>query len=92
MVSGDAHMLALDDGRNNQYGGVRGFPVLQAGALDAFGSEKGGPYSHGRHPGSGHFGVLEVKDTGGREIQLRWSGRNYENQEMLSLTVTAELP
>ena len=31
MISGDAHMLAFDDGRNNMQGG---FPVFQAASLD----------------------------------------------------------
>ena len=40
MLSGDAHMLAFDDGRNNRHGG---FVVAQAAPLDRFSSEKGGP-------------------------------------------------
>ena len=43
MMSGDAHMLAFDDGRNNAHGG---FVVAQAAPLDRFNSTKGGPYSH----------------------------------------------
>jgi len=55
MVSGDAHMVAIDDGSNSGYSslGPAGFPVLHAAALDRPGSEKGGPYSHGAYPGGG---------------------------------------
>jgi len=59
LIAGDAHMIALDDGRNNEYGG---FPVVQAASLDRRGSCKGGPYSHGYHTGNDHYGVLEVVD------------------------------
>ena len=43
MLSGDAHMLAVDDGSNV----LGSFPVFQAAALDARPTSKGGPYSHG---------------------------------------------
>jgi alkaline phosphatase D len=62
MLSGDAHMLAFDDGRNNAHGG---FVVAQAAPLDRFVRRKGGPYSH--EPPSqqnGQFGTLRVEDTG----------------------------
>jgi hypothetical protein len=44
MISGDAHMVAIDDGTNSDYadGGGGGFPVFHAGALDRSSSVKGG--------------------------------------------------
>ena len=50
MISGDAHMLALDDGQEgtaNNYaiGGGGSFPVIQAASLDSRSSFKGGPYN-----------------------------------------------
>ena len=50
MISGDAHMLALDDGKPgtaNSYatGGGGSFPVVQAACLDSRSSFKGGPYN-----------------------------------------------
>ncbi|MGK7951467.1 MAG: alkaline phosphatase D family protein [Xenococcaceae cyanobacterium] len=50
MLSGDAHMLALDDGKegtNNNYatGGGGSFPVIHAAALDSRPSFKGGSYN-----------------------------------------------
>ena len=50
MISGDAHMLALDDGMAgtaNSYAtnGGGSFPVIQAASLDSSRSFKGGPYN-----------------------------------------------
>ena len=62
MLSGDAHMLAFDDGRNNAHGG---FIVAQAAPLDRFLRHKGGPYSHQPpRQSNGQFGTLTVEDTG----------------------------
>ncbi|MEP7117832.1 MAG: alkaline phosphatase D family protein, partial [Acidobacteriota bacterium] len=62
MMSGDAHMLAFDDGRNNPHGG---FVVAQAAPLDRFLNRKGGPYSHEPpQQKNGQFAVLRVDDTG----------------------------
>jgi hypothetical protein len=84
MLAGDAHMTAIDDGSNNLYGGMNpGFPVFHAGALDRPGSFKGGPYSEGAIPGGGQFGVLEIDDDG-TSIDVRLSGRNWKNEEILS--------
>lgn len=96
MVSGDAHMLAIDDGSNNRYGpsGEPGFPVFHAAALDRKGSVKGGPYSHGTFPGPGQFGLMSVIDDGGPEVVVEWSGLNHEEKELLThrFTVTAPSP
>jgi hypothetical protein len=58
-VSGDAHMLAFDDGTNTYYGSsadnnvstaansTYSFPILQSGPLHRLGSVKGGPFSDG---------------------------------------------
>lgn len=62
MLSGDAHMLAFDDGRNNANGG---FVVAQAAPLDRFVRRKGGPYSHDPpQQRNGQFATLQVEDTG----------------------------
>ncbi len=62
VLSGDAHMLAFDDGRNNLNGG---FVVAQAAPLDRFKTRKGGPYSHEpAAQNNGQFGVLRVTDDG----------------------------
>jgi len=87
MISGDAHMLAIDDGTNSNYstGGGSGFPVMHAAALDRSGSVKGGPYSHGTYPGRGQFGLMTVTDTGD-SVQVDWVGTNYRNDVVVSHT------
>lgn len=88
MVSGDAHMLAIDDGTNSDYSSSQAgaFPVVHAAALDRPGKVKGGPYSHGAVAGSGQFVLMSVTDTGrsGTSISVEISGRNWTNQELLS--------
>jgi len=94
MLSGDAHMLAIDDGTNSDYSsdGGAGFAVMHSAALDRPGQVKGGPYSEGTVPGGGQFGVLEVADTGGRTIDVSLSGRNWLGEELISyrFTVSAD--
>jgi len=94
VLSGDAHMLAIDDGSNNRYGPARRplFPVFQAAALDRRGSVKGGPYSHGAFPGPGQFGLMRVIDNGGAEIRVEWSGRNHEDIELVRHSFTLPVP
>ena len=84
MVSGDAHMVALDDGTNSDYSddGGAGFLVLHAAALDRPGSVKGGPYSHGAFPGGGQFGHLEVLHDGDR-LEVVLTGRNWRNEVLV---------
>lgn len=85
MLSGDAHMLAIDDGSHSDYSSVQagGFPVFHAAALDRPGSVKGGPYSEGTFPGGGQFGLMTIEDAGDR-ITIHWSGRNYAGAELVS--------
>ncbi|WP_322796413.1 alkaline phosphatase D family protein [Tepidiforma sp.] len=93
MLSGDAHMLAADDGSNNRFasdGSGPGFPVLQAGALDRRGSVKGGPYSEGAFPGGGQYGLLDVRDLGDR-IEIDFRGRDWTGRDVLSFTRTFQV-
>jgi len=96
MLSGDAHMLAIDDGTHSDYSakGGAGFPVFHAAALDRQGSSKGGPYSEGAYPGAGQFGLVTVEDNGGPEVNVSLSGRNWKSEEIVSyeFTVSAGAP
>lgn len=77
MLSGDAHMLAFDDGRNNPHGG---FVVAQAAPLDRFLRRKGGPYSHDpQTQQNGQFGVLRVDDDG-TTLTARIEGYRYDGR------------
>jgi hypothetical protein len=84
MLSGDAHMLAIDNGSHSDYSGTgkAGFPVMHAAALDRPGGEKGGPYSEGAYPGAGQYGTMAVHD-GRRRLRVVLSGRDYRGTEIL---------
>lgn len=87
MICGDAHMAALDDGSNapllNGNEEIKksfktGFPVIQAGALLSFGSNKGGSYSHGAfvNPlGAGQWVECQIVDNDAGAIALRVTGQ-----------------
>jgi len=66
MISGDAHMVAIDDGTNTNFSDQPGpgFPLLHASALDRPGSVKGGPYSEGAIGNGGQFATLDISDDG----------------------------
>jgi hypothetical protein len=86
MLSGDAHMVAIDDGSNSGYGGA-GFPVFHAAALDRPGGVKGGPYSEGTFPGAGQFGTLDVHDPGGDLVTLTMTGRTWDGRVLVEHSV-----
>lgn len=89
ILHGDSHMLAADDGSHSDYasGGGARIPVLCGGPLDQDASIKGGPYSQGVYrvrKGEGCFGYVQVNDTGER-ISVQYSGRNFRNEEKITL-------
>lgn len=94
MLSGDAHMVAVDDGSHTGYAtaGGPGFPLLHAAALDRPGSVKGGPYSEGAHPGAGQFGTVAVADDGGPTVTVSLAGWTWEGEQLVSHTVTVAAP
>ncbi|MGY2003696.1 alkaline phosphatase D family protein [Blastococcus sp. SYSU DS1024] len=94
MLSGDAHMVAIDDGSHTDYStsGGAGFPLLQAAALDSPGHVKGGPYSEGTFPGAGQFGTVTVTDDGGATVHVGLAGRTHTGEVLASLTVTLPAP
>jgi hypothetical protein len=80
MLSGDAHMVAIDDGTHSNYAtgpgrGRPGFVVMHAAPLDRRTSEKGGPYSHGISRQRGQFGLADVADDG-RQLTVELTGRD----------------
>lgn len=96
IVSGDIHMVGLEDGTNNLYNsqGMPGFPILQAAALDhpLHTSYPSVSYSHGQFPGGGQFGLVTITDDGGPTVQVRFSGRTANNTELTSLELTFPPP
>ena len=85
MISGDAHMVAIDDGTNTDYSlaGDTGFPLLHAAALDRPGSTKGGPYSEGAIGGSGQYGVVDITDHG-EAIHVALRAKRYDGEVLLA--------
>ncbi|GLD95815.1 hypothetical protein PINS_up004493 [Pythium insidiosum] len=78
IVSGDAHMIAVDDGRHTP----GNLTVFHAAALGRPGSIKGGPYSHGAFPGSGQYGIMDVEDDG-EQVCLRFRGVRMDEGVLL---------
>jgi len=78
ILSGDAHMVAMDDGTNSDYatGGGAPIKVFHAAALDRPGSYKGGPYSQGYSKEPGQFGIVEITDDGNEEVCFKWFARD----------------
>lgn len=93
MVSGDAHMVAIDDGRNTDYAteGDASFPLLHAAPLDRRGRKKGGPYSEGAIARGGQFGVVEIDDSG-RDLTVRMTARDWRGNTLLQHEVTIPAP
>lgn len=96
MIAGDLHMLGIDNGANSDFadGGGGGFPVIQASPLDRFGFKTSAPYSEGVVAERGQFGIMNVIDTGQAMLKVEWSGRKWNNQELLaySFTINNEVP
>ncbi len=90
MISGDAHMLAYDDGTNTDYssrgGGAGAFPLFHTAALDRPGSVKGGPYSGGTFPGGGHYGVVDVEDDG-VTLTVTLEGKTWDGEVLIAETL-----
>jgi hypothetical protein len=82
ILSGDAHMLAIDNGTNSDFSSGKNnpnrYPIFQSAALNNIGSDKGGEYSEGgtfpNPPFTGQFGVVTVTDYGGSDICINFKG------------------
>lgn len=80
MLSGDAHMVAFDDGTNVE----GGFPVFHAAPLDRRGSYKGGPYSHGYSAESGQYGWITIVDAGGDSLRVDFTASNLQGNPVMN--------
>lgn len=82
ILSGDAHMLAIDNGENADFSTGHNspyrYPIFQAAALNNVGSYKGGEFSEGGHypntPFTSQWGIVDVTDNGGDEICIDFHG------------------
>jgi PhoD-like phosphatase len=100
IVCGDAHMLAYDDGTNTNYrtgapGGEKGPQLIQAGAVAAAGSVKGGPYSGGTSQGTTRYAVLDFNDNGtgvGLTADLKINTASWQNVTVFSTPISGYTP
>jgi phosphodiesterase/alkaline phosphatase D-like protein len=83
MLSGDAHMVAIDDGSHNTFAtsGEPSFPVFHAAPLDRPAGTKGGPYSEGVSTRPGQFGLVQVEDDGA-ELVVSLVGRLWDGKDV----------
>lgn len=89
LLSGDAHMIAIDNGTNHDFSTGQNnpnrYPVFQAAAVNNTGSVKGGTYSEGGtfpNPSAttGQYGLVEVTDEGLSSLTIKFTGyRTAEN-------------
>jgi hypothetical protein len=100
ILSGDAHMIAIDNGSNHDFSTGKNnpydYPVFQAAALNNKGSYKGGTYSEGGtfpNPDAsiGQYGLVEVLDDGGSSITIKFTayrtvGNSIEENILTSYT------
>jgi hypothetical protein len=99
MLSGDGHMVAIDDGTNSNYAsdqgpGEKAFPVIHGAPLHRYPRVKGGPYSHGSYAPrrwfpllqAKQFGLMDVKDDG-TTIRVEVSCRNSEGMVIKDLVL-----
>lgn len=88
IMSGDAHMLAIDNGTNGNFSSsscpIYNYPNFQAAALNNNGSYKGGIYSEGGYfpnPNNtfGQFGKVNVNDSGSDSICISFEGYRVDS-------------
>lgn len=91
IISGDAHMLAIDDGANADFSTAQSlayhYPIFQAAAISRFGSYKGGNFNQGGvfpnpYPWNGQFGEVIVNDDG-QDVCITLNG--YRTDSMSSV-------
>jgi len=94
MISGDAHMVAIDDGSNSDYSdnSGAGFPVFQAAALDRWGTTKGGPFSQGCYTYTEYwteqYGLMDVYYNDDNNTCITWTGYRTISETEKKLLVT----
>lgn len=88
ILSGDAHMLAIDNGSNGNFSSFACdtflYPNFQAAALNNLGSYKGGVYSEGGYFMNpditfGQFGKVNVIDSGSDSICISFEGYRVDS-------------
>lgn len=91
MLSGDSHMLAMDDGTNSDFshdlinGSPAGFPYLQSGPISQFGSTKAGAFSHGcfayEYQINNAYTLMDITDNASHTC-FQWTGYHDSKPRM----------
>ncbi len=89
IISGDAHMLGIDDGANSDFSftqnNLNKYPIFQAGAISGYGSYKGGIFNQGGpipNPSDGtdgQFGMVNITDNGIDSICIEFKGYRVDS-------------
>lgn len=92
VLSGDAHMVALDDGTNSNYASdavatEKAFVVAHAAPLDRYPRKKGGPYTHGMSAKRSQFGLMSVEDDG-TSMRVEISGHVRDGSPLPGMRIT----
>lgn len=97
MISGDAHMIAIDDGSHSGYAENRkgGFPIFHSATLSSIPSWKGGPYSKGKTDnkkgrgiaGRSQYGIFEVRYEND-QLHARWEGKRAKKGGKAEVKIT----
>jgi alkaline phosphatase D len=83
IITGDAHMLALDNGTNADFStgknNLNRYPIIQAASLYNSGSYKGGTFSNGYFTNKpqfavGQYALFNITDDGGENISINVKG------------------
>jgi alkaline phosphatase D len=100
ILSGDGHMVAIDDGTNSNYAtdqlpGEKAFPVVHAAPIHRYPRVKGGPYSHGTFARKRLFGIIQEKQFGlmqvnddGQALRVELSGHNSEGRLLKNMKLS----
>jgi len=86
-LHGDYHMLAMDSGINNNFGG---FPIFCAANIVGTGTNRGGEWSEGIISTGAQNGLVTVTDAGGDTVSVDFSGRNTDNEEVMAMSFVTE--
>lgn len=81
IISGDAHMIAVDNGTNSDFSTLKNnpfkYPILQSAGLNNIGSDKGGTYSEGgtfpNPPFTSQWTKVDVIDNNENLIGVRFT-------------------
>ncbi|MEM6336194.1 MAG: alkaline phosphatase D family protein [Bacteroidota bacterium] len=94
VISGDAHMLAIDNAVNTDYadGGGGGFLLFHASPFDKEGRVKGGPYEIGPIIAEHQYGKVQIEDAGGTSVRVVLTGHGGDGTEKMRLERTFVAP